>query len=188
MLDQNNGDAKAAIEKVKAIYFEQVGDRKNISCKEAIDLRNFVKTHITNDDQDNSPEQLAWKALYDGLTKELHEKYPETMWKVEPLLEKMENLKLAEYTIKSRLQAKPNDYGYRLLLFMTIIGLVVGWQETNSYLLSICTGVLFFVVALISCIFVINSPGVQSTLALLLYHKFKMEKLSKWLYARALGI
>jgi hypothetical protein len=153
-----------------------------------IEIRDFAKSHITGDNDDSDPEQIAWRALYDSLVKSLHETWPDTMQELEQLEQKIELHTKMSDIIAARIKEQPYDFGWPIWIVMTIGGLILGWFRSNNYVTSLVWGFASFSLGFYVCVFVLNSRTVQSHVALFMYHKLHINKLSKWLYARGLGI
>jgi hypothetical protein len=174
-------------ERVLAEFASQGFGTEPLSFQEAMRLRAYAKDRTDLERENLSMEQAIWKALYAGLTEELRRSSSESMTEIEALEKRRDNLEDLGTAIAARLNSDPHDFGSRVWWGFIIIGLLVGWMRSSDIWSIVLHGLAFFIAGMFFCIFAIESSAVQSWIAILVHKGVGDNRLSYWLYSRALG-
>ena len=67
-----------------------------------------------------TPEQTAWKVLYDSMTDQLRDAAPDTMREIAPFEKAIELDETLAKSIRAKLDASPHDYGFRISVWPSI--------------------------------------------------------------------
>jgi hypothetical protein len=121
------------------------------------------------------------------MSDELHKSPPDSTTEIERLEVRRDELLRLQEMMTAKLKACPNDYGLRAWWGFAIIGLLVGWFRSSDVWSILLYGLAFWIAGMFFCIFVLDSAEVQSKIAIFL-HRLGEDRVSKWLYHRALMI
>ena len=177
----------AALQNVKAEFAAKVGARPQLTVQESMEIRDYAKSRTHLGSHDLTAEQAAWKALYDGLTEELRKSAPDVMAEVEPLERQMDSLQSLQGLMKTKLEAHPNDLGYRVPTGFLIVGGLIGWFINSSVWSVVVSGFASWIAGVLVAVFVTDSAKVQSDLAIRL-DRVGWKRTAHWLYTSALTI
>jgi hypothetical protein len=177
----------AALQTVKAEFAAKVGARPQLTIEETMEIREYAKSRTDLVSHNLTAEQAAWNALYDGLTEELRSTTPDVMAEVEPLEKQMASLQSLQTLMKAKLDAHPNDFGYRVPLGFLIVGGLIGWFINPSLWSVIGSGLASWIAGMFVAVFVTDSAKVQSDLAIRM-NRVGLKRTAHWLYTRALTV
>jgi|SRR6185437_4678541 hypothetical protein len=121
------------------------------------------------------------------MSDELHNSSPDSQAEIEGLQARRDELLNLREVMTDKLKVRPNDFGIRTWLGLTIVGLLIGWIRTRDIWLILGYALAFWIAGMFFSIFVLDSAEVQSRIAIVL-HKLGERRISKWLYRRALSI
>ena len=161
---------------------------KKLPFKEAMDLREYAKARTDIHSENLAIEQAVWKSVYECLTEELRDSFPDSMPEIEALEKRRDNLQNLEVMMVTKMKARPHDFGIRVWWGFVIIGLLVGWIRSSDIWSILVYGAAFWIAGMFLCILALDSAEVQSKIAIVLYHKLGERRVSEWLYRRALTI
>jgi len=160
-----NDELAVALQNVRAEFASKVAGQPQLTVQQAIDIREYAKSRTDLDSGNLSAEQAAWKTLYESLTEELRKSAPDTMAEVEPLERQMDSLQSLQNLMKAKLDARPNDLGYRVPIAFLIVGGLIGWFVNASlWSVAVCS-IASWISGILFALFVTDSAQVQSDLA-----------------------
>lgn len=81
----------AALADAKAEFLSKTGDTTRLTFKQTYELREYAKSRTNLWSDDLTPEQTAWKVLYDSMTDQLRDAAPDTIVRLH-LLRKQSSL------------------------------------------------------------------------------------------------
>jgi len=187
-MPNHDDDFDTVRQRVLAEFASQGFGTAPLSFEKAIRLRAFAKVRTHLDQKNVAMEQAIWKSLYDGLTEECRKSSPESMREIEELERRKDDLLNFKAAMDVRLNSHPRDFGVQVCMGSLIIGILVGWVRSSTIFLILVHGLAFFTGGIMFCIFALGSAEVQSKISILLYRGVGDNRISYWLYRRALSI
>ena len=181
-------DFNVVKERILAEFATQGFGDEALSLQKSLGLREYAKARTDLHSDNLTTEQAIWKSLYDGLTEELRKTVPDTMAGIESLEKRRDDLLNLQKIMAIKMEARPHDFGIRAWWGFVIIGLLMGWMRSSGVLSLALYGFLFWIAGMFFCVFALDSPEVQSKIAIFLHHRLGEERISNWLYHRALTI
>ncbi len=180
-------DFDATQERILAEFAERGYGNDSLSFKESMELRAYAKARADLSSVESTMEQSIWGALYAGMTEACREQYGDSVAKIDRLEAERDELRDLTLVMKAKIEARPNDYGVRVWWGFLIVGPLVGWIRYSDLETMLLYGLAFGIAGMFFCIFAIDSAEVQSRIAIFV-GRLNMNRLSEWLYNRALTI
>lgn len=183
------GDSEydAALGSVLAEFNGKFAGKKQLDLKDLCEFRRYAKSCTDLHAEDLTPEEAAWKTMYQFLTAELDKMAPGLLREIEPHLNHLHNIDKLQEMMEAKLKARPHDLGFKVSWGFLIGGLLVGWLRSSDAASAFLYGLIFWIAGLLFSIFVLDSAFVQSVIAIGL-GKIGLQAISNWLYWRAVTI
>jgi hypothetical protein len=121
------------------------------------------------------------------MSDESHDSPPDSETELKSLMAQRDALLHLQELMAAKLKACPNDYGFRVWWGFVIVGVLVGCMRGWHFWSILLHGLTFWVAGMFFSVFAIDSAEVQSKIAIFL-HRLGENRVSKWLYDRALTI
>jgi hypothetical protein len=172
---------------VWAEFNARFADKEQLNVKELCEFRRYAKSCTDLQSEDLTPEEAAWKMMYDYLTAQVETLAPGLLKEIQPVHERLDNIERLEEMIDAKLKARPNDLGFKVSWGFLIAGLVVGWLRSSDFALTLLHGFVFWVAGLLFSIFILDSALVQGVTGDC-FGKIGLRAIANWLRYRSLTI
>ncbi len=143
-MKKNNAIA-TALEKVMKEFNALGGARQNLTAQDIAELRKHAKlrTDLSLPEDELSEEQKVWKILYNTLDQQLGKMLGEDeKAKVDSLIQDMDNLTTVKKALelKMKRQGSNKDHGQLIFYTFLIVGFLLSWILTGSFLWAVVIG------------------------------------------------
>jgi hypothetical protein len=170
-----------------AEFNAKFADKEQLNVKDLCEFRRYAKSCTDLHSEDLTPEEAAWKMMYEFLTAEVETIAPGLLEQVQPHHEHLDNIERLEEMIDAKMKARPNDLGFKISWGFLIAGVIVGWLRSSDFALTLLHGFVFWVAGLLFSIFMLGSAIVQGVTGDWL-GKIGLRAIANWLRYRSLTI